>query len=243
MTMSRNFYILCLSFFGLTFSCYAQNDPLLALDESAQLQWVDSIYGNMSLDQKIGQLFMIQVFSNQSTKDAQFNEQLIKSAQIGGVIFSKGDPLSQAELTNKYQKLVDVPMLIAMDAEWGLAMRLEKTHAFPFNMTLGAVQDNALIYEVGKQIGEHCRRLGVHVNFAPVVDINTNPNNPIIGSRAFGSDKDLVIEKSKAFLNGLQSENMLTTAKHFPATAILTRILTKHYLQLISLTQELIRLN
>ena len=216
MTMSRNFYILCLSFFGLTFSCYAQNDPLLALDESAQLQWVDSIYGNMSLDQKIGQLFMIQVFSNQSTKDAQFNEQLIKSAQIGGVIFSKGDPLSQAELTNKYQKLVDVPMLIAMDAEWGLAMRLEKTHAFPFNMTLGAVQDNALIYEVGKQIGEHCRRLGVHVNFAPVVDINTNPKNPIIGSRAFGSDKDLVIEKSKAFLNGLQSENMLTTAKHFP---------------------------
>lgn len=205
-----------LTLWGFNWALLAQNDPLLDSHPEAQTQWVDSIYSNMNLDQKMGQLFMVQVFSNQSQKDAQFNEQLITSTQLGGVIFSKGDPLKQAELTNKYQTLTNLPLLIAMDAEWGLAMRLDQTHAFPFNMTLGAIQDNDLIFEVGKQIGKHCSRLGVHINFAPVVDINTNPNNPIIGSRAFGSDKHLVIEKSKYFLKGLQSENMLTSAKHFP---------------------------
>ncbi len=213
--MKNSFWVITV-WLSFNFSISAQVDPLLASNELAQRHWVDSIYSSMSLDQKIGQLFMIQIFSNQTQQDAQFNENLIKSAKLGGIIFSKGDPISQAELTNKYQTLTNLPLLIGMDAEWGLAMRLDQTHAFPFNMTLGAVRDNELIYEVGKQIGEHCNRLGVHVNFAPVVDINTNPDNPIIGSRAFGSDKDLVIEKTSFFLKGLQSQNLLTTAKHFP---------------------------
>ena len=216
MIIKKNSLLLFAAWLNVCFSVVAQVDPLLASNERDQTQWVDSVYSSMSLDQKIGQLFMVQVFSNQTPKDALFNENLIKSTQLGGIIFSKGDPIRQAELTNKYQTLTNLPLLIAMDAEWGLAMRLDQTHAFPFNMTFGAVRDNDLIYEVGKQIGEHCKRLGVHVNFAPVVDINTNPDNPIIGSRAFGSDKDLVIEKSSFFLKGLQSQNLLTTAKHFP---------------------------
>ena len=103
-----------------------------------------------------------------------------------------------------------------MDAEWGLSMRLDSTYAFPWNMTLGAIKDNKLVEEAGRQIGEHCKRLGVHFNFAPVVDINTNPKNPIIGNRSFGEDRDNVTEKASAFMKGMQGAGVLANAKHFP---------------------------
>ena len=103
-----------------------------------------------------------------------------------------------------------------MDAEWGLAMRLDSTYAYPWNMTLGAITDNNIIEKVGKRIGEHTKRMGMHINFAPVVDINTNPENPIIGNRSFGEDKDNVTEKSIAFTKGMQSAGVLANAKHFP---------------------------
>ncbi len=203
--------------FLTTFGLYAQHaNPLIVEDNEAQKRWVDSVYNSMTLKEKVGQLFMVDVFSSKPKKDTDKIKQLIEEYHIGGVIFSKGGPNRQAKLTNEYQSLSKVPLLIAMDAEWGLAMRLDSTQAFPWNMTLGAIQNDTLVEETGRQIARHCKRLGVHINFAPVVDINTNPKNPIIGNRSFGEDKDLVTQKSLAFMKGMQKEGIMASAKHFP---------------------------
>ncbi|PKA84218.1 beta-glucosidase-like glycosyl hydrolase [Ulvibacter sp. MAR_2010_11] len=194
-----------------------QINPLLVeKDLPKQQKWVDSIYTNMSLQEKIGQLFMVDVFSSDPTSKTDKVKDLIKNQYIGGVIFSKGGPKRQAKLNNEFQDLSKVPLLVGMDAEWGLAMRLDSTFAYPWNMTLGAIKDNSIIEKVGKRIGEHSKRLGVHINFAPVVDINTNPKNPIIGNRSFGEDKDDVTAKSLAFMKGMQAAGVLANAKHFP---------------------------
>lgn len=196
----------------------AQNikDPLLTTDVVAQKKWVDSIYNTLTLKEKVGQLYTIQVFSNQDEITKQEKIQLIKDFHIGGIIYSQGGPVRQAKLDNELQSLSRIPILVSMDAEWGLNMRLDSTFAFPWNMTLGAIKDNLLIEQAGKQIGEHCKRLGVHLNFAPVVDINTNPKNPIIGNRSFGEGRDNVTKKAISFMNGMQSAGVLANAKHFP---------------------------
>jgi beta-N-acetylhexosaminidase len=192
------------------------NPLILENDFPAQQKWVDSIYGNMSLQEKIGQLFMVDVFSSDPKSKTDKIKDLIRDYYIGGVIFSKGGPNRQARLCNEFQELSKVKLMIGMDAEWGLAMRLDSTFAYPWNMTLGAITDNKIVERVGKRIGEHSKRLGVHINFAPVVDINTNPKNPIIGNRSFGEDKENVTEKSLAFMKGMQSAGVLANAKHFP---------------------------
>ncbi len=143
-------------------------------------------------------------------------KKLIEENKIGGLIFSKGGPVRQAKLNNEFQAMSKVPLLIGMDAEWGLGMRLDSTYSFPWNMTLGAINDIGLVERTGQYIGEHCKRLGVHINFAPVVDINTNPNNPIIGNRSFGEDKINVTLKALAFMKGMQKAGVLANAKHFP---------------------------
>ncbi|MGO2102728.1 MAG: glycoside hydrolase family 3 N-terminal domain-containing protein [Psychroflexus halocasei] len=213
--MTKKFLLLALlvaNFF------YAQNkNPLIdELNKDDQRQWADSIYKNMSLDQKIGQLFMLDIFSSASDKDIKFLKHRIKKYHIGGIIFSKGTAEEQVKLTNEFQKIAETPLLIGMDAEWGLAMRLENSFAFPYNMTLGAIDDNNLVFDVAKQIAQHSKRVGVHFNFAPVVDLNSNPKNPIIGNRAFGEGKQNVTSKSIALIKGFQSEDVLTSAKHFP---------------------------
>ncbi|WP_040251640.1 glycoside hydrolase family 3 N-terminal domain-containing protein [Psychroserpens mesophilus] len=190
--------------------------PLAAKDIQAQKKWVDSLYNTMSLEEKIGQLFMVQVFSNQDKATENKIVNLIRDNHIGGLIYSKGGPVRQAKLNNLYQAISKTPLLIGMDAEWGLSMRLDSTYAFPWNMTLGAIRDNALIERTGYHIGEQCKRIGVHFNFAPVVDINTNPKNPIIGNRSFGEDRDNVTEKALAFMKGMQDAGVLANAKHFP---------------------------
>ncbi len=199
-------------------SGYAQQvSPLIVSDQyEAQKHWVDSIYNGLTLREKIGQLFMVDVFSSKPKQVTDKIKKLITEYHIGGVIFSKGGPQRQAKLNNEYQALANIPLLIGMDAEWGLAMRLDSTKAFPWNMTLGAVSNPKLIEQTGRQIAKHCKRLGVHINFAPVVDINTNPKNPIIGNRSFGENKDNVTEKSLAFMRGMQQEGVLASAKHFP---------------------------
>jgi len=209
---------LLLTLFLITFTIYAQetNNPLLAKDAVGQTKWVDSVYNSLSLNEKIAQLYMVQVFSNQTEAEKAKVLDLIKNNKIGGIIYSKGGPHRQANLNNELQAASKTPMLIGMDAEWGLSMRLDSTYSFPWNMTLGAIKDNNLIEQTGRQLGEHCKRLGVHFNFAPVVDINTNPNNPIIGNRSFGEDRDNVTKKAAAFMKGMQSEGVLANAKHFP---------------------------
>ena len=191
-------------------------NPLLTEDHEAQEKWVDSVYQSMSINEKVGQLYMVQVFSSQDEKTKQSIIRQIKEYHLGGIIYSKGGPVRQARLNNELQAASKLPMLIGMDAEWGLNMRLDSTYAFPYNMALGAIKDNKLVELAGKHIGEHCKRIGVHFNFAPVVDINTNPNNPIIGNRSFGEDKNNVTEKSLAFMKGMQEAGVLANAKHYP---------------------------
>ncbi|QDO93364.1 hypothetical protein FNB79_05035 [Formosa sediminum] len=191
-------------------------NPYNIESKSPKEKWVDSIYNSMSLQEKVGQLFMVAAYSNRPKSHVDSIQNLIKKNGIGGLIFFQGGPVRQAKLTNTYQSLSKVPLLIGIDAEWGLNMRLDSTSGFPYNMTLGAIQDDAVIKAIGQQIGKHSKRLGVHLNFAPVVDINTNANNPIIGVRSFGEDKFNVTQKAIAFTEGLQSEGVLACAKHFP---------------------------
>jgi beta-glucosidase-like glycosyl hydrolase/CubicO group peptidase (beta-lactamase class C family) len=212
----RHFFAVFCFIFSLSLLAQESSSPLDAPDLELQKIWVDSTYTALSLKEKIGQLYIIQVFSNQdqATKKSILNQ--IKTNYIGGVIYSNGGPIRQAQLNNELQAASKIPLLVGMDAEWGLSMRLDSTYAFPWNMTLGAVKDMSLIRQTGIQIGEHCKRIGVHFNFAPVVDINTNPNNPIIGNRSFGEDKNEVSKRALAFMEGMQSAGVLANAKHFP---------------------------
>lgn len=190
-------------------------DPLLSIDKQNQIIWVDSVYNSLSLDEKIGQLFFVQTTSKKSNNSKEIIK-LINNYKIGGIILSTGNPTTQVNFTNKFQQITKTPLLVSMDAEWGVGMRLDSIQKFPWNMSLGAIKDNSIIKQIGVEVGKQCERLGIHMNFAPVVDINTNSNNPIIGNRAYGEDKYNVTEKGIAFTIGMQSRNILATAKHFP---------------------------
>ena len=212
----RHFFTLIFFIFSLSLVAQESGFPLDTPDVELQKTWVDSTYNALSLKEKIGQLYMIQVFSSQDEKTKASVLNQISTHHIGGVIYSKGGPVRQAQLNNELQAASKIPLLVGMDAEWGLSMRLDSTYAFPWNMTLGAVKNLDLIRQTGVQIGEHCKRVGVHFNFAPVVDINTNPKNPIIGNRSFGEQKEKVSNQSLAFMEGMQSVGVLANAKHFP---------------------------
>jgi len=187
-----------------------------AQQAAARRQWVDSVYVSMNQSERIGQLFMVAAYSGGKNFNQPDIEQLLRKRQIGGLIFMQGGAGRQAALTNRYQQMAHVPLLIGMDAEWGLGMRLDSVINFPRQMLLGATRDSALVFQMGQLIAEQCRRLGVHVNFAPDVDVNNNPNNPVISFRAFGEDKHLVSRLGIAYMNGLQSRGVMACAKHFP---------------------------
>lgn len=176
----------------------------------------DSLLNSMSQEQKIAQLFMVAAYSNVSEKENLRIANLVSKYEIGGLIFFQGTIKRQAELTNRYQKLSKIPLMIGMDAEYGLGARLKQTIRFPRQMMLGAIQDEKLIYELGKEMGLECRRLGVHVNFAPVVDVNNNPKNPVINARSFGENRINVTTKAYAIMKGLLASKVIAVAKHFP---------------------------
>lgn len=204
-------------FFVFSSTVFSQRvDPLLTKDIEAQKNWVDSILTNMSIDEKIGQLFMVQAYSNLDEKHENSILEMITKYHVGNLIFMQGTPEKQAELNNKYQALAKVPLMIGFDGEWGLDMRLKNTYRFPWNMTLGAIQNDSLIKKFGEHLGKHCKRLGIHINFAPVIDININPLNPIIGNRSFGESKENVAKKAIAFTQGMQKYRVMANAKHFP---------------------------
>ncbi len=179
-------------------------------------RWVDSVLNTMSVEEKIGQLFVVATYSNQEESDYRKMEEMIRKHHLGGLIFMQGNPQTQIRLINRYQKAAKIPLLISQDAEWGLDMRLKKSPRYPKNMTLGAIQDDSLIYRLGHQIGRDLRRVGVNMNFAPVVDINNNPANPVINYRSFGEDKYNVARKGIMISRGMQSAGILACAKHFP---------------------------
>ena len=213
--MKKIILLLLLTFIGS--NIVAQRlDPLRTIDFEAQNVWVDSIMNTMSIDEKIGQLYMVQAYSNLDQKHEDFITEMISKYHVGNLVFMQGTPKKQAELTNRYQDTAKAPLLIGFDGEWGLDMRLKNTYRFPWNMTLGAIKNDALIKQFGKHLGQHAKRIGIHINFAPVIDINTNPANPIIGNRSFGESKENVTQKAMAFIKGMQGEGVLANGKHFP---------------------------
>lgn len=191
-------------------------DPLLSTDRIAQQEWVDSTFSAMTFDQRLGQLFMVAAYSNKDQKHIDEISNLVKTENLGGLIFFQGGPNRQARLTNYYQAQSKTPLFIAMDAEWGIGMRLDSVPNFPKAMTLGAIQNHDLIYEMGAEIARQFKELGMHINFAPVVDVNSNPDNPVIGYRAFGENKEVVTKRAVAYMKGLQDNGVIANAKHFP---------------------------
>ncbi|HEY0045087.1 MAG TPA: glycoside hydrolase family 3 N-terminal domain-containing protein [Flavobacterium sp.] len=208
--------------------------PLRRLEEKV---WVDSVYNAMTFDEKVGQLFMVAAYSNKDSAHIRSVEKLIRENSVGGLIFFQGGPGRQARLTNHYQSISKVPLFVGIDAEWGLAMRLDSVNRFPWNMTLGAIQDIKLIEKVGAEYGKQSHRMGIHFNFAPVLDINTNPRNPIIGNRSFGEDKINVTERALALMKGIQSQGVFATGKHFPGHGD-TDVDSHHTLPTVSFSRE-----
>lgn len=219
---------------------YSRTPPvevLTPVDSTAE-KWIDSVFTTMTPEQKVGQFFMVATFSNKHTDNHyQYIEHLIQHYHIGGLIFFQGGPHRQALLTNRYQALSKIPMLVGIDGEWGLGMRLDSAMDFPKQMALGALRDDQLVYRMGDEIGRQCRRLGIHINFAPVSDINSNPANPVIGNRSFGESKENVAQKASAYMRGLQANRIIATAKHFPGHGD-TNLDSHHTLPVISRSSE-----
>lgn len=216
--MSRfllRFSIVFLSFLGINPSARAQ--PVYRGKPVSEKEfWVDSVYNQLNEEERIGQLFMVAAYSGGKNFNQEAIEKLIKAHQVGGLIFMQGGPGRQAALTNRYQEMAQVPLLLAMDAEWGLGMRLDSVINFPKQMMLGASDDTALAYALGMAVAYQCKRLGVHVNFAPVVDVNNNPANPVINMRSFGENKEKVVRMAIAYMKGMQDYGVMACAKHFP---------------------------
>lgn len=197
----------------------ARIEPLLlhkaAQDEHCR-QWVDSVYDRMSLKERVGQLFVYTIAPVQTKRNKQLLRDVVHTYKVGGLLFSGGRMQNQVLLTNDAQRMAKVPLMITFDGEWGLSMRLKGTPVFPRNMVLGCIQDPGLLYDYGKEMARQCREMGVQVNFAPVADVNINPDNPVINVRSFGEDPMRVARQVIAYGKGIESGNVLSVCKHFP---------------------------
>ena len=211
-------FLVALVFLFVVGNMYGQpkGKPKQADNSAARNQWVDSVYTKLTVDERIGQLFMVAAYSGGKNYNEEQVTKLLTDHQVGGLIFMQGGPIRQAMLTNKYQHLAQTPLLLSMDAEWGIGMRLDSLKNFPREMMLGATHDTDLVYRVGAAIAQQCRRMGVHIDFAPDVDVNNNAANPVINSRSFGEDKIWVAKLGIAFMKGLQRNGVMACAKHFP---------------------------
>ncbi len=201
------FFLVCIN------ASKAQNH---AINWKKNYPWVDSVLTTLSLDEKIAQLMTVAVWTQRDSNYMQEIEGLVKDCRIGGLMFMKGTPTKEAMLTNRFQALSKVPLLISIDGEWGLSMRLDSTPVFPRQMVLGAADDIELTQQMGAEIAKHCKRIGIQVNFAPDIDINNNPANPVINDRSFGENKFIVAKHGIAYTKGMQEQHVLATAKHFP---------------------------
>ena len=186
--------------------------PYLSIQDS----WIDSLMQSMTLEEKIGQLFMISAYSNKDEAHYKQTENYIKKYKIGGLIFMQGTPDKQIELLNRYQDASKIPLMIGFDGEWGLSMRLKNTTPFPRQLMLGAIKDDSVIYQMGYEFGLQMKRVGININFAPDIDVNNNRNNPVINDRSFGENKYNVARKGLLYMQGLQDAGILACGKHFP---------------------------
>lgn len=179
--------------------------------------WVDSVFNTLTPKERIAQLFLVRAHTNLGQRYIDSVAQVVKNEQLGGLVVFQGGPVRHVDMFNQYQKLSKVPLLITFDGEWGLGMRLpDSTLSYPYQMTLGAVQNDQLIYQMGQEVAKDFHRIGMHFNFAPVVDINNNPKNPVIGFRSFGDNKENVTRKAKAYIDGMMNGGIISSLKHFP---------------------------
>ena len=216
--MKNNISCILVFIFGCVGYLQAQFSPkniTKDLDKKA-VKYADSLYAKLSMDERIGQLYIVALYTNKDQNHISGVRKLVEQERIGGIILMQDDAEQEIALVNEFQKKSRVPMLFGMDAEWGLYQRIKTAHKFPWAMTLGAIQDNNLVYEMTSKIAEDAKKMGIYWNFAPVVDVNTNPKNPIIGNRSFGSDVQNVIAKALAYAQGLQDNGVLAAIKHFP---------------------------
>ena len=211
-----SFSIIILFCFSLIIKAQYQPKNISLSEIEKANQWVSKTYNSLSQDEKLGQLFIVALYTNKDEAHINSVRNIIVNEKIGGLILMQDDAAKEINLVNEFQKKSKIPLMIGMDAEWGLFQRIVAAHKFPWAMTLGAIQDKSLISEMSAKIAEDAKRMGINWDFAPVVDVNTNPNNPIIGNRSFGSEVPNVISSALAYSNGLQDNNILAAIKHFP---------------------------
>lgn len=202
------FTIITSLFFASSFGQYHSN--------LSKEKWVDSVFKSLSKDERIAQLMVVRAHSNLGQEHVNGVINLVKNYNVGALCFFQGGPVRQANLTNIYQSLAKTPLMVTIDGEWGLGMRLDSVIKYPYQLTLGALTDENIVYQMGLAVGEQMKRIGVHVNYAPVVDVNNNPNNPVIGYRSFGEDKYKVAKLGVAYTKGMQDAGIMACAKHFP---------------------------
>ena len=215
--MKSRLLILLLPFVCFFSAITPSQFPIKNDDDVLAKIWVDSVFNSLTQDERLGQLFMIRAHSDLGADHIASVKSQIEKYKVGGLCFFQGTPEKHTQLINEYQSLSKVPLMVSIDGEWGLGMRMRSsTMSFPRQLMLGAIQDNRLIYDMGKQIASDCRRIGIHVNFAPVADINNNAANPVINTRSFGEDRYNVATKSYMYMKGLQDGKVMACAKHFP---------------------------
>ena len=234
--------ITCLIILVFSLKITAQYQPknLSKEDLKKANEWVDKTYNSLSQDEKLGQLFIVALYTNRGEDYINNVRNIVTNEKIGGLILMQDDAAREINLVNEFQKTSKVPLMIGMDAEWGLFQRIATAHKFPWAMTLGAIQDKNLIKEMAAKIAEDCKRMGINWDFAPVVDVNTNPENPIIGNRSFGSEVENVVNSALAYSNGLQDNKILAAIKHFPGHGDTN---TDSHLDLPVVSHDLNRLN
>jgi beta-glucosidase-like glycosyl hydrolase len=182
----------------------------------SEKKWVRKQFSALNLNEKIGQLMVIRAHSNWSQNKIDSISALIQQYNVGGLCFFQGGPIRQAMQTNAYQSVAKTPLFIAIDAEWGIGMRLDSVESFPRQLSMGAFASSDLVYQMGAAIADQCKRLGIQINYGPVIDINNNPSNPVINDRSFGQSKSKVIQQGVAYMKGMQDNGIMATAKHFP---------------------------
>ncbi|MGJ1268862.1 glycoside hydrolase family 3 protein [Sphingobacterium spiritivorum] len=209
--------VLGLAFVAVSLAAKAQSNPNFVAFINQKHAWVDSVFNTLSPKEKIGQLFLVRAHTNLGQKYIDSVAAVIQKEQLGGLVVFQGGPVRHANMFNRYQAIAKVPLLMTFDGEWGLGMRMpDSTISYPYQMTLGAIQDESLIYQMGKEVAKDFHRIGMHFNFAPVVDINNNPKNPVINFRSFGDNKYNVVKKAKAYMDGMVDGGIIASLKHFP---------------------------
>ena len=216
MKIKVSFSMIAIFCFALITKAQYQPKNISATEIQKANQWVNETYKSLSQDEKLGQLFIVALYTNKDEAHINSVRSIVLNEKIGGLILMQDDAAREITLVNEFQQKSKIKLMIGMDAEWGLFQRIAAAHKFPWAMTLGAIQDKNLITEMSAKIAEDAKRMGINWDFAPVVDVNTNPNNPIIGNRSFGSEVPNVISSALAYSNGLQDNNILAAIKHFP---------------------------